>query len=255
MTWPAASMRSTISGCDQVSDDLVRAEAHAVRSLRHAVGRYAEQMRETTAQARRDLADANRKAQRAVEHLRSELHHREHEVKAAQAALAQCLRSPGADCSGLRDQLEAVAHRRAAEQRLLDRASHAAQIVTSAQSDLIKAMQAVDATVGEHSSTATSALAFLDAKLAELPRLDVGHALRSLAVGAVVGTKIAIAATDIGTALGDAGVPFNINLPARDPSITVMAEHETQQNLLYVSEHAAEEAKHGDSGRDAEPTP
>jgi len=251
-----------------VSDDLIRSEAHDVRALRHAVERYAEQIRETAARARREVAAADRNAQEAVERCRSELRRREEELKRAQAALTQCLRNPRPDSSALRQQADAAALRRAEAKQRLDRARQAAQITSGAQSDLIKALHAVEATVSEHGSVAAAALASLDGMLAELPRLDVGHALpaaqpvvsagpkssdwwRNKAAEALVTAKVITLTTNVGHVLGDAAAAADINPPVRDYSITEMDERQTQQEIDFLGEQAAEDAErarsdHGD---------
>jgi hypothetical protein len=263
---------SAVSGCDRVSDDLVRAEAHAARALRHGVERYAEHIRGTAAHARREVAAADRNAQEAVERCRSELRHREEELKRAQAALTQCLRSPRSDCSRLRQQADAAAQRHTEARQRLERARQAAQITSGAQSDLIKALQAVGATVGEHSSVASSALASLDAKLAGLPRLDADNALSSarlavnaapkssgwlhqIAAEAVVTAEVLGASLNLGPVAGDAGAAVNVNLPARDHSITEMAERQTQQEIDYAGERAAEEAERARSDHGSDTVP
>ena len=252
-----------------MSEDLVRAEAHAVRTLRHGVERYAEHIRETAARARREMAAADRNAQEAVERCRSELRHREEGLKRAQAALTQCLHSPNPDCGGLRQQAQAAGERHAEAMQRLDRARHAAQITAGAQSDLIKAMQVVEAIVSEHGSLAASALASLDAKLAELPRLDADHALpnaqqavdgtskswallRNKAAEIAVTAKLIGLATNIGPVVGDAGAAVNVNLPLRDDSIIEMAERQTQQQIDYIGEQAAEGAERARSDHGAE---
>jgi len=252
MIWPAASTISAAYGCDPVSDDLVKAEAHAVRALRHAVGRYAEQIREAVVGARREVTAADRRAHEAAEHRRSEFQRREQELKAAQAALAQCLRASGPDCDGLRQQVSAAAQRHAEARQSLDRARKAAQTTAAAQSDLVKVLQAVEATIGEHSSIASSALASLDAKLAELPHPGIGHTLQGIAAGALVGAEIAIAGMDLSRIGGDAAAPFNVNPPVRDHSISQAAEHQAVQELFYLAEKNAEDPSPGDTRGRAE---
>src|SRR6201987_5208912 len=137
----AAWTRSAASGCDAMSGDLVKAEVQAVRALRHGVAHYAEQIREASAQARREIAAADRKAQEAVERRLSEVHKREQEFRQAQAAFRQCRE----DCGGLQRQAEAAAQRLADARRFLDRARKAAQLTAAVQSDLLKALQNIEA--------------------------------------------------------------------------------------------------------------
>ncbi len=151
-----------------MSDDLVRAEVNAVRALKLGVERYAEQIRDALRNARREVAAADRKAQEEVERRRSEVQKREHELRQVETALRrQCQEN----CGRLQQQVAAAAQRLAEAKQPLDRARKAAQLTATAQSELLQALQAIETTVGEHSSVASSALASLDAKLAELPKL------------------------------------------------------------------------------------
>lgn len=228
--------------------------------LRHGIERYAEHIRETAARARREMAAADRNAQEAVERGRSELRHREEGLKRAQAALTQGLHGPQQDCSGLRQQVQAAGQRHAEAMQRLDRARQAARITAEAQSDLIKAMQVVEATVSEHGSLAASALASLDAKIAELPRPGAGHALSSARLAAgpapkpsywllnktaemAVAIKIMALVMNFVPVAGDAARAAGFNQPVRDHSITGMEKRQTQQQIDFVGEQAAEEAE------------
>jgi hypothetical protein len=233
-----------------MSDDLVRAEVNAVRALKSGVGRYAEQIRDALGHTRREIAAADRKAQEAVERRRSEAQKREQELRQAEAALRQCQEN----CGGLRQQVTAAAQRLAESKLLLDRARKAAQLTATAQSDLLTVLQNTEATVGEHSSVASSALAGLDAKLAELPKFGVGHAIHNAAVGTVVGIEIFDATMNLGRMTGDALHAANVNMPLRDNSITDMVEHRQDQERDYVAQDF-ESKKRMSSGEGQEKKP
>ena len=234
-----------------MSDDLVKAEVNAVRALKHGVERYAEQIRDAAGHARREIAAADRRAQDAVERRRSDGQKREQELRQAAAALRQCREN----CGGLQQQVEAAAQRLAAAKQLLDRARKAAQLTAAAQSDLLKVLQNTEATVGEHSSVASSALASLDAKLAELPHFGVGHAIHNVAVGTAVGVEIFGATMSLGRVAGNALQAANVNFPIRDESITEMVEHRKDQERDYVIEQDFESKKRMSSGEGRESKP
>lgn len=231
-----------------MSDDLVRAEVNAVRALKHGVERYAEQIRDALGHARREVAAADCKVQGAVEHRRSVAQKREQDLRLAEAALRQCQDN----CGGLHQQVAAAAQRLAEAKQLLDRARKAAQLTATAQSELLKVLQATEATVGEHSSVAASALASLDAKLAQLPKFGVGHAIHNLAVGTAVGAEILGATVNLGRMTGDALQAANVNVPLRDHSITEMVEHRREQERDYVNEQDFESKKRMSSGEEWE---
>lgn len=231
-----------------MTDDLVRAEVNAVRALKHGVGRYAEQIRDELGHARREMAAADRKAQEAVERRRSEAQKREQELRQAEAALRQCQEN----CGGMQQQVASAAQRLAEAKQLLDRARKGAQLTATAQSELLKVLQTTEATVGQHSSVASSALASLDAKLAELLKLGVGHAIHSLVVGAAVTVEIVGATINLGRTAGNALQAANLNIPLRDHSVTEMVEHRQEQERDYVIEQDFESKKRMSSGEGQE---
>lgn len=231
-----------------MSDDLVRAEVHAVRDLRQGVSRYAEHIRDAAAQARREVAAADRKAQEAVERRRSQLQCREQEFRVAQAALAQCREN----CGGLEQEVNVAGQRHAEAAGLLDRARKAAQLTAAAQSDLLKVLQTVEGKVGEQSSVASSALARLDAKLAELPHFDLGHAVHNGLGGIVVGVEIMGATMNLGRVTGNALAAFDVNTPVRDHSISEMVEHQDESAAQYVVNLQHEAEKRSNSGEGKE---
>lgn len=213
-----------------MSNDLVRAEASAVRALKQGIERYTAQIRDALGQARREMAAADRKAQEAVEHRRSEARKREQDLRRAEAALRQCQEN----CGGPQHEVSAAAQRLAEAQQLLDRARKAALLTASAQSELLKVLQTTEATVGEHSSVASSALASLNAKLASLPNFGAGHAIHNLAVGTAVGVEIFGATMNLGRVAGNALQAVNVDIPLRDHSIAEMVEHRKEQERDYV---------------------
>ena len=213
-----------------MTDDLVKTEVHAVRALRHAVARYAEQLREVIAHARREAAAADTRAQEALSGRRSELRRREAELKVALAALARCREN----CGGLRQQVSAAERRCAQARQLLEHARRAAGLTAGARSDLVKAMATIEAVVGEHSSISSAALASLDAKLAALPHGSLGQAARNFAAGTIIGVKVATAAMDASRIGADAAAAFNVNLPPRDTGIAQLVEHQQEQQVDYV---------------------
>ncbi|MDZ5446899.1 hypothetical protein U2F26_29930 [Micromonospora sp. 4G57] len=234
-----------------MSDDLVKAEVIAVRALKQGVARYAEQIREASGHARREIAAANRKAEEAVERRRSEVQKREQELRQAEAALRQCQEN----CDRLQQQVKVAAQRLAEAKQLLDRARKAAQLTATAQSDLLKVLQNIEATIGEHSSVASSALASLDAKLAELPHFGVGHAIHNLAVDTAIGMEIVGATMSLGRVAGDALQAASVDFPIRDQSITEMVEHRKDQERDYVIEQDFESKKRMNSGEGLETKP
>lgn len=227
-----------------MSDDLVKAEVQAVRALKQGVGRYAEQIRGASAQARREIAAADRKTQEALERRRSEVRKREQELRQLQAALRQCRE----DCGGLRRQAETAAQRLAEAGQALDRARKAAQLTATAQTDLLKTLQNIEATVGEHSSVASSALASLDSQLASLPHFDLGSAVHDLLAGTAVSVETVAAVASFGRLAGDAAHAVNVNFPIRDHSVAEMVEHRKDQEADYVIKKDTEDQDRMNSG-------
>jgi hypothetical protein len=215
-----------------MTDDLVKNEIHAVRTLQGAVARYAEQLRGVIAHARREVTAADTRAHEAVERRRSELHRRETELKAAQTQLARCQEN----CGGLQQRVHAADQRCAEARQQLELARKAAGITASARSDLNKAMAGTEATVGEQSSIAAAALASLGTKLAALTGRNLGHALHNLGTGTIIGVKITTAAIDVSRIGADAAAAFNVNLPSRDTGIAQIVEHQRDQHADYVIE-------------------
>lgn len=234
-----------------MSDDLVKAEVHAVRALKHGIGRYAQQVRDAAARARREIAATDRKAQETVERRRSEMRKREQDLRRAEATLRQCREN----CGGLQQQVQAASQRLADAQQLLDRATKAAHLTATAQSDLLKTLNNIEATIGEHSSVASSALASLDGKLAALQDFGVGQAMRSLAAGTVAAVEIFGASMNLGRVAGDALQAANVNFPIRDKTISEAVEHQREQEVDYVIKNDPDAEKRMNSGDGRESTP
>lgn len=222
-----------------MSDDRVRAEANAVRALKTGVERYAEQVRVAVGHARREVAAADRQAREAVERRRSEVQKREQELRHAEEMRRQCKEN----CGGHRQRVASCTQGLAAAKQSFDRARKAAQLTATAQSDLLKILQTTEATVAQHSSVASSALASLDAKLAELPKFGVGHAVHNMAAGTVVGVEIFGATMDLGRLAGNALQAANITIPLRDVTITEMVGHREDQERDHVIKQDFESTK------------
>jgi predicted RNase H-like nuclease (RuvC/YqgF family) len=223
-----------------VSDDLIKNERNAVMTLRTGVTRYAEHLREAMAHARKDLTAQHRRAEGAVEQRRNALQRAERELKQARAALAQCRE----DCGGLERQLAAASQCAAQSKQEFDKARRAAQILAQAQRELTSTMQGIESKVGEHSSVASSALADLEARLAELG--GGNHLLQkgaAVAIGVATFAELINPVKDIGNALNAVG----IQNPVSDPSYTDMVERHDEQALDYVVEQSHERRKDGRS--------
>jgi hypothetical protein len=232
-----------------MSDDQHNKEVHAVRALKKAVGRYAEHLREAISQARREIGAASSKAQEAVEDRRRELQRCEQGLLAAQRALAGCHEN----CGGLQQQQHVAAQRHAEAKLALERARKASQILTSAQSDMLKVLQTVEAKVGEHSSIASSALADLDAKLVSLSAFDLGRTVQNILGGVLAATETSTSAIDLGRVGGNALAAANIITPVRDHSISEMVEHRDEAAQHYVIHQDFETRKrmNSDEGRES----
>lgn len=226
-----------------MSDDLVKAEAQAVRQLRHAVSRYAEQLREVLAQSRREVAMAERNAQDAVAQRVADVRRAEQELQAAQAALAGCQEN----CGGLARAVNAAQQLVARAKLQLEHARQAAQLLAVAQSDLLKVLQHVEASIGEHSSVASSALASLDAKLSQLPHFDLGAAVHGLVLGAGVAAGLATSTMDLSKLAGNVSQGA---IPTDDQitSISQMNDTQTEQGQQQWREVETENVKRRDSG-------
>lgn len=216
----------------------------AVRALKHGVERYAEHVRDALGQARRDMAAADRKANEAVEGRRTEMQRCERNFREAEAALRQCQEN----CGGVQRQVAEAAQRHAEAKQGYDKARKAAQITATAQSELAKAGQTVESAVGQHSSVASSALASLDAKLADLPKFGLGDAVHSALATTAVTAEVLAHTVGFGRIAGNALQAANINNSFKEDSITEMVEHRQDQERDYKVQKDFEHLKHLNSG-------
>jgi hypothetical protein len=216
-----------------MSDEAVQAEVKAVRDLRNAVTRYAEQMRETMAAARHDAAALVKRTEANLQQRKSRLERAMRELQQAQAALAAC-RDPKQSATLHRAVVVAKAH--ADETRQLHAyAQKAARIAAAAQSDLLKTMQALEAVVGEHSSVSS-----LEGRLAEIDiRGSVGTGISRTITAIGVAAEIWMAAANFGRVVGDVSQG---RLPTAD-RLTSISEMRQEQERQEQETYAVADAK------------
>jgi len=217
-----------------VPDNAVKAEVKAVRDLRHAVARYAEQMRDAMAAARHDAAALVKRTETNLRQRKSRLDRAMRELQQAQADLAAC-RDPK-DATTLRRAVT-VANAHADEMgQLYANARKAAGIAATTESNLLKTVQVLEAAVGEHSSVSASALATLERRLAEIDtRGSLGTRInRAMAAGGIA-VEIPMLAASLGHTIGDASQG---NLPTADrfTSISEMRNDQTRQQQENYAE-------------------
>jgi hypothetical protein len=210
------------------------AEVKAIRNLRKAVIRYAEQMREATAAARHDAAAPVKRTAANLQQRKNHLERAIHELQQAQVALAAC-RDPRQLAALQRAVTVAQAHADEARQ-FHAYAQKAARIAETAQSDLLKTMQALETIVGEHSSVSSSALASLEDRLAEIDMRgsvgkEISRGLKEISRGlkvAGVTAEVVIAAHSFANIVGDASQG---RLPTADrvTSISEMQQEQARQ--------------------------
>ena len=224
----------------------MKVEAHAVRSLRTGVVRYAESIQRVNSQARGRAGAAARNANQAVDRRRDEYQKRSAELKRAQQALSSCQEN----CGGLQREVAAASERLGAARASLDRARQAAQLAGEAQRDLIRVLQTVDSKVNEHSSVASSALADLDAKLAALPHVGVADTLRGLAVGVATFARVATAIPDAAHLVGNAAAATGHDNPFANSSLSEMRQESSAQEQDHWAdaerERRSRSARHTD---------
>jgi hypothetical protein len=73
-----------------------------------------------------------------------------------------------------------------------------------------------------------------DAKIAE-PRHSTSERIRNVAGAAFVTAEILAQTASLGRIASDAAAAFNVNLPARDVTISAAAEHQEEQENDYVA--------------------
>ena len=160
-------------------NDQVKAERAALRTLRDAVTRYAEQLRAAMAGARRDADALVKRAAEAERKRRAGLDRAVADLEQAEAALARC--RDAQQVAALRGEVAAKRHHADERKRLLGYAKQAVKTAADARSDLLKVIQAQDPAVGEHSSIAAGALAQLESRLASIDPGSLGaHAAQGI---------------------------------------------------------------------------
>lgn len=179
--------------------DVVKAEVRAVRDLKRGVARYADQVRDVVADARREAKEAERTAREAVDAGRSRLKKCEAAVGRARDDLARC---PEERRREYQSAVRSAEDRAEAASREVDQARKAERAVVAATSDLAKVLSMAEAAVGDQSSAATSALAVLDRKLSEISSGGFAtfarDAIVTLGVVAEVATTVVDGATLVG---------------------------------------------------------
>lgn len=190
--------------------DLIKADVRAVRALRVGVTRYAEQMRAAAASARREMAAAQAAAREAADRKRREL---SRAVADLQQATAAADRTPADRRAGARHAVSAAQQRADQARQDLDRVHRAGRLLADASGDLVRTLQAAEATVAGQSSAASAILASLDGKLSEITGGGFGSAARHALATAGVAAQLAVAAMDVTRLAGDVSQG---RLPAAD---------------------------------------
>jgi hypothetical protein len=224
-------------------DDAVKTEVKAVRDLRDAVTRYAEQMRDAMAAARHDAAALVKRTEANLQQRKSRLDRAMRELQQARAALAAC-RDPKQEATLRRAVTAANAYADEARQ-FWSYAQQAARIAATAQSDLLKTIQVLEAVVGERSSLSSSVLARLEGRLAEIdmrgsPRMGISRAITVVRVAA----EISMAAPNFAHIVGDA---LQGGLPTADrfTSISQMQQDQArQQQENYAQSETKSKEEH-----------
>ena len=218
--------------------DTVKADVRAVRALRSGVARYADQLRASAAAARRDIAAAEAACEEATEQRRT------HATRASLdlAALREAARRP--DGQQRTQDPRAIAQ---AEQRLaraehdLAQARAASRAVSTTASELAKVLQAVDATVYEHSSATASMLASLDGKLSEITGGGVAAFVRGTVTSIGVAAELAVASADLSQLAGNVSQG---HLPTAETVTSAAQMNERHAEQLQQLWRDAEETEH-----------
>ena len=196
----------------------VTRELQAVHGLKRGITHFAEQVQSAIDGARKEAANADKKAQEAVERRRSELNKRVADQKAAQDALSQCQEN----CGGLQRAVADAGRRVGEAQGHLDQARKASHLTSQVQKDLAKVSADALASVKEHASVASSALADLDAKLREIGGPGSAGLLSTVAVGLELVAAVSTFAPVVGNAMQSAGLQNSM----ADPSLSSMVERQ-----------------------------
>lgn len=208
-------------------------ESAAVRSLKHGIEQYAHALRQAIDDARRQTAHAERQAQATLELTRAELQAREQELGQAEAAMRQA----GGDSGGLRQRTQIAAQRLTEAKRRHDRARQAAQMSSSAHTELLKALHTVEGTVGEHHSFAASVLSELERRIADVVGLG-----RDALKAAMVTSSVVAHTVGPGAGISDSLHAVNHNIAGPDHSSTQMVERIEQDQEDYEGEEQPKRA-------------
>jgi hypothetical protein len=231
-------------------DEAVKAEVKAVRDLRDAVTRYAEQMRDAMAEARRSAAALVKRTEANLQQRKSRLDRAMRDLQQAQAALAAC-RDPKQSAALQRAVTAAKAHADEARQ-FFAYAQKAATIASTAQSDLLKSTQAIEAVVGEHSSVSSSALASLEGKVTEIDLHEPAGKRISRAITVIgVAAEISMATANFARTVGDASQG---HLPTADHPASI-SEMRPEQARQEQEEFAGSDIKWKEDHSDEVPGP
>lgn len=221
-----------------MADHTVRNEVNAVRSLMTGITRYSEQIRAAVASARNDLRAAQTQAEDTVGRRRKGVQRAERQVAEARDAVA--------NVQDERGRAQAEQRLRAAMQWLGEtkqaayQAQRAVQTIATIRSEIVGVLQAAEHAVAEQSSIASSALASLDAKLRELPHMDLGRSVQHAVAGGLIGMEMFGASMNLGRIGSNALAAGGINPPLRDTSITQLVERDQQEDEDYVIKDTAE---------------
>jgi chromosome segregation ATPase len=180
--------------------DLIKADARAVRALSAGVTRYADRLRAAAAAARQEMAAAQQAALDAADRQRSRLNRATEDLQQAKAAAASAPEDRRAELQ--RVVAAAQQHFDQARQDL-DRARQAGKNLADASHDLLKTLQAAEATVAGQSSAAASILASLDGKLAEITSGSFGSVVRHALATAGTAAQLAVATMDVSKLAGN----------------------------------------------------
>lgn len=180
--------------------DVVKAEVRAVRDLKRGVSRYADQVRDVVADARREAKEAERSAREAVDASRSRLKKAEAALGRARDDLARC---PEERRREYQSAVRAAEDRAAAARKEVEQARKAESAVVAATADLAKVLSMAEAAVGDQSSAATSALAVLDTKLSEISSAELATFARDAIVTFGIAAEVATTVVDGATLVGN----------------------------------------------------
>lgn len=228
--------------------DVVKAEVRAVRDLKRGVARYADQVRNAVADARREAKEAERTAREAVDTGRSRLKKSEAAVGRARDDLARCPEERRREHQAA---VRAAEDRAAAARREVDQARKAERAVVAATADLAKVLCMAEAAVGDQSSAATAALAVLDTKLSEITSGGMAALARGAIVTLGVAAEVATTLVDGATLIGNVS-QGSIPTADRITSTTQMQELVTERDQQLWAEVEVDRRKResGASRRD-----